>query len=195
MPDTASITLVKIIPWRGHNEEWSNTYHFSGPLPADAATWNTLCLAWWDIERAGMCGDVKLVRAYGYAPGNVVNVWTHDYTVGTIPSAGSQGSATGTGELTVTCSFTTAERNSKGRPVHGIKYYHGVIVATGGTANRDLVDGVQRGAFTTNLPHLYDGTLPAGVKYCMPQGAAVTGVTAKTNIGEHQFKRRGKRPH
>lgn len=195
MPDTAKLTLVKTIPWRGGVEEWSNSYHFTGPTPGSTAAWKTLSDAWWDLERSFLSGDVKLVRAYGYEPGNEVNVWTNDYTLPPIAPVTAQGPATGTGELCLTVAFTTSERNSKGRPVRGMKYYHGAIMGGTSVPTRDTVNAVQVTATNTGVAKMFDGTLPAGVKYCMPQGATVTAGVCKSIVGEHQFKRRGKRPH
>lgn len=195
MPDTPSITLVKTIPWRTQPEEWSNTYHFSPSAPPNPAAWKALADAWWDLERPFLGTDVKLVRAYGYEAGNEVNVWSYNYADPGPSPSGGYNAASETGELTLTVSFTTTERNSKGRPVHGMKYYHGVTAAGTSAALRDLVLPDQVGVCNTQIAKMFDGSLPGGIKYCMPQGAVITAGHCKTTIGEHQFKRRGKRPH
>lgn len=195
MPDTPSITLVKKFTYRGNREEWSNTYHFSGTTPANAAAWKTLADAIIAEEKLCFTGEVSWVRAYGYEAGNENSVAQIDYEMA--PLTPVVGSATGIsdrlvgGDVAATTRWWTGAVSSRGKKVYCRKYWHSVY---GDNVDRDKLTSAQRTKFNTLGAKLIDGTLPGSFKYCGPQGAVLGPPETSEWLTTRTLKRRGRRP-
>jgi hypothetical protein len=196
VPDTPSITLIKMFDYRGVNEEWSNTYHFSGTTPADAAAWKTLADALFTEEKKVWSNQTVGVRAYGYEAGTEHAVAVIDYQaaplaviVGTFTATGL---AQAPGDCAATVRWWTGAYSSRGKKVYCRKYFHDVYIAGG--SNNDVVASAQVTAYNTLAAKLIDGTLPGSFKYCGPQGAVLSAPAASTFVTTRTLKRRGKRP-
>jgi hypothetical protein len=195
MPDTPSITIVKDFDYRGAKEEFSNTYHFSGTTPVDAAAWKALADAIITAEKP--CVDVltRFVKAYGYVAGNENSVAQIDYAV-TGPIVTGTGSFTSTGarcpgDVAATTRWYTGASSSRGKKIYCRKYWHNVHCQD---ANGDLLVAAQKTALDTFAAKLIDGTLPGSFKYCGPQGAVLSAPQTSQYLTTRTLKRRGKRP-
>jgi hypothetical protein len=195
LPDTPSITIVKRFTYRDANEEFSNTYHFSGTTPSTRADWKTLADAIITAEKPTVTALVSFVGAYGYEAGNENSVAQIDYriapdapaVVGTLTSTGSKLP----GDVAATIRWYTGASNSRGKKIYCRKYMHGV---EGLPADGDELNTAQRTAMTTFAAKLIDGTLPGSFKYCGPQGAVLSEPLVQQYLTTRTLKRRGKRP-
>lgn len=196
MPDMPSITMVKRFTYRTQNEEWSNTYHFSGTTPADAAAWKTLADAIAAQEKTILHVNTSVVKAYGYEAGNDHSVAQIDYTVApntpvaglfnTPPSAQLQ-----CGDVAACVRWYTGRTNTRGRKVYVWKYFHGAWRAS---TDVDTLDSGYRTLLGTFAAKMIDGTLPGSFKYCAPQGQALSAPYVLPYLTTRTLKRRGKRP-
>lgn len=196
MPDTASITVIKKFTYRDQGEEWSNTYHFSGPTPADSAAWKTLADAIIAKERTFLSTHTKFVRAYGYEPGNESSVWQWNYEGPPDTSVAGvstwAASAFAPGDAAMTVRWYTGELSSPGgKKIYCRKYFHDVEM---NPADPDEVAPSVLTSLNTFGAGMIDGSLPAGRKYCGPQGAVLSAPAANPYITTRTLKRRGKRP-
>ena len=195
MPDQPSITIIKDFPYRGTTEEFSNTYHFSGTTPADAAAWKTLADAIILAEKPTVPSYVRFVRAYGYEAGNNVSVAQIDYkTLPLTPVLGTftVGTSIGVpGDVAATIRWATPNFTERGKRIYLRKYMHGVREAGG---NFDLLDTDEKAAMQTFAAKMIDGTLPGSFKYCGPQGAVASAPLVAQYLTTRTLKRRGKRP-
>lgn len=195
MPDTASITIVKRFTYRGANEEWGNTYHFTGTTPADGAAWNALAQAIWLSERACYTNANSFVKIYGYAPGNEHSVFQRDFV--------GEGGALATAGLTVSASDAPMagdqaammrayiKQSSKGKKVYVRKYFHGGAVKL---ANPDQLSTNCTGALTAHAATMLSGSLPGGAKWAGPQAETASLPVVSPFVTTRTLKRRGKRP-
>lgn len=195
MPDTPSITIIKRFSYRGLNEEFSNKYHFSGTVPADAAAWKTLADGIIAAEKLCTGDGVSFVRAYGYVAGNENSVAQIDYTVApNVVVAGSVAKGTGIdvpGDVAATIRWWTGEYNSRGKKIYCRKYMHGVWA---NSVDADSLNGTMTPLMQTYAAKLIDGTLPGSFKYCGPQGAVLSLPLVDPFLTTRTLKRRGKRP-
>jgi len=190
-----SITIVKRFTYRGNPEEFSNTYHFSGTVPADYAAWKALADAIITQEKAVVPADVSFVQAYGYVAGNELSVAQIDYTIppNTVVVGVFTGSAgqKGSGDQAATTRWASSTFTSRGKRIYARKYWHPPYLEP---ANPDQL----RSGYVTVLQafaaKLIDGTLPGSFKYCLPQGAALAAPETSPYVTTRTLKRRGKRP-
>lgn len=194
MPDTPSITTIKSFMYRGKQEEWSNTYHFNGTQPANAAAWKTLADALIAQEKTVINPNHSFVRAYGYNAGTAHSVAQIDYVAlggtlvtGTLPISGFFPMS---GDQ---CAKLRAQVgvNSRGRKVYLQKYYHGGAIQT---TSPDLISAGQKTALDALGATLIGGTLPGSFAWCGPQGATASLPSGSAFSTVHTLKRRGKRP-
>jgi len=195
MPDTPSITLVKRFDYRGTDEEWSNTYHFTNPNPDDEAAWRELGLAIYETERAILRTDVVLVQLYGYDAGNNISVAQIDLRVGDdslLPGTlAASGSYPTSGDQAVRARARCGT-DSRGHKTYCSKYWHGSYKASTGTGDTASTGAVA--AMTAHLAALLDGSLPGGAKWCGPQEQNLTVPHVDPYVTTRTLKRRGKRP-
>lgn len=195
MPDTPSITIVKRFTYRGLNEDFSNTYHFSGTTPANAAAWKTLADGIITAEAPCVAPGTSFVKAYGYEAGNENSVAQIDYTLAPLtPTLGtlSPGAvAPCPGDVAATIRWYTGASSTRGKKIYCRKYMHGVY---GSGASNDTWWATQKTAYQTFAAKLIDGTLPGSFKYCGPQGAVLSVPETSPWLTTRTLKRRGKRP-
>jgi hypothetical protein len=194
MPAMPSITIVKEFTYRGKQEEWSNTYSFSGPVPADNPAWLALGNAIWDQEKRVLDQTVKVVQYYGYTAGAVASVAQLDRRLE--PTTGRTGLLVpGVGDKMAGDQAMTIRalvgNSVKGKKVYIRKFYHGSQESA--TDPDKLATAVLTTANDVAL-QLTNGTLPDGRKWCSPSGAVATQPAAQVFLTTRTLKRRGKRP-
>lgn len=195
MPDTPSITIVQSTDYRGAAEEYSNTYHFSGTTPANAADWKTLADAIIAAQKVCFLNTISFVQAYGYEAGNENSVAQIDYRVppNTVVVGTYAGGGAGQcqGDVAATTRWYTGASSSRGKKIYCRKYWHGV---NPDAADLDKLLPAQRTLLQTFAAKLIDGTLPGSFKYCGPQGAVLQAPETSQWLTTRTLKRRGKRP-
>lgn len=195
MADTASITLVKRMTYRDAQEEWSNTYHFTGTTPADDAAWRALALAIHSTEKTLYVADVVLVTAYGYAPGDEHSVAQIDFTTGSgaLPPGTYLPGGTAYKWSGDQAGWIRAKIgvSSTGKKVYIRKYFHG---GSSEPADPDeLADGLKT-RYTAHAAACLGGGWPGGATWSGPQGQTGTVPTISRYTTTRTLKRRGKRP-
>lgn len=194
MPDTPSVTLVKSFTYRGVLEEWSNTYHYSGTVPATHAARVALAQAIGLAEQGLFTSAVVFRRMYFYNAGDEHSVDAVEYIAGDADPLGGSLSSSGLvkapGDAAFWVRWKTPDRVN-GKPIYLRKYLHDVLLATGGG---DSVAATQRTAALTYANKMIDGTLPGSFKVCGPQGAVASSPVVATFATTRTLKRRGKRP-
>jgi hypothetical protein len=194
MPAMPSITIIKEFTYRGAREEWSNTYNFSGPVPADNQAWLELGNAIWTAEKPSLIPDVKVVQYYGYVGGTVASVAQIDRRLE--PEAARSGTAAVAagdklaGDQAVMLRALVGN-SVKGKKVYIRKYFHG---CPGGAGDADLVVGTVTNTLNTLGDKLLDGTLPGGRKWCSPSGRVAIQPSVSPFVTTRTLKRRGRRP-
>lgn len=194
MADTPSITIIKRFPYRGLQEEYSNTYHFTGDTPSNEAGWKTLADAVIASEKTMFKSDHQFVRAYGYQAGNEHSVATIDYVAlgGTLVTGSltpGSGESPIFGDAAIVLRGLRAGKNSKGRNTYCFKYFHGVF-----NTGNDNVNTTQKAAVLAHGQKMIAGTLPGGARWCAPQAQEILNVSVMPYITTRTLKRRGKRP-
>lgn len=193
MPDTPSITINKVMPYRGKQEVWSNKYHFSGTTPTSQSNWEALATAIFNLEKTFLQGSVRYAGFLGYEAGNDHAIAQRDYYAegGTLVT-GSTGTASGAdmppGDAAVWVRWRTPGKTSKGKTIYLRKYFHGV------RHNADSLQLDDRYALEAYGAAMIAGSLPGGVKVCGPQGAVASVPVVSPFITTHTLKRRGRRP-
>lgn len=195
MPDTASITLIKRFSYRGVNEEWGNTYHFTGTTPVNAAAWKALADAIIAEEKKLYTSLTSVVRVYGYEPSNENSVAQIDYTItplaivpGTKTTAGG---ARTSGDQAGVLKAWTGETSTRGKKVYCMKYFHDALANSG---NQDALAATDITAYNAFGAFMIGGTLPGSARWSGPQGATLNTPVALPWITTRTLKRRGKRP-
>lgn len=196
MPDTPSIVIAKSFNYRGVAETWTNKYHFKGTTPSGQAGWLALLRAIWTSERAFLGTDVSLVGGAGYAAGNNAAVAMFDATnIGGSSTDNRGGQSTSSaatpGDTALWVRWSTADRNSKNKPIYLRKYFHGILI------NASDGDTPTQGCRDLMIAHgakMYDGTLPGGVKICGPQGADALAHAVAGFVTTRTLKRNARTP-
>lgn len=201
MADVTGLTVVKKFPYRGNPlEEFSNTYHFTGDIPADATEWRALFDAVANLEKAVYPSDVTIIRGYGYATDD-----PHDSAVFVLHLDGSTGHTPVTGTLTSTggqwcpgdCAVWARWKTSRvtdpgGKPIYLRKYYHGAV---GTTADLDVILPAQKTAIETLATTMWDGSFIDGrIIRSVGHEETIILSSASSYVAYRQLKRRGKRP-
>lgn len=188
------VTIVKRFTWRGTAEEWSNSYSFSGPVPADNTEWLTLCNAIADSEVNCYMSSHAVVTYYGYADGDQPSVFQYDFAAlgqtpkpGKLTGASGEAPVQGDGAAWVRC---LVGQSSKGKNVYVRKYFHGVW--NSGDPDTTGTRTVTNLGAHANL--MISGNLPGGRKWCSPTGRAAIAPYVGRFITTRTLKRRGKRP-
>lgn len=190
MPDTPSIVINKVMPYRGQQEVWSNKYHFSGTTPSTDAEWNALALAIWGSEEGIVGPTTKYCGYLGYQAGNNFAVSIKDLIAdgSNLPTGSGQTAVSTAGDQAVWVRWRTPDRNDRGQAIYLRKYFHGV-----GVSGDSLSSGVQT-ALAAHGAKMTSGTLPGSVRICGPQGAVAGAVKISPYVTTRTLKRRGKRP-
>lgn len=196
----ASLTIVKQFSYRNQPEEWSNTFFFSGDLPASPTSWKVLADAVIAEEKNCYTSKTEVVRAIGHQAGQSVAVWSYDYLAASEEVPGTLVPVTGNlqtpGDTAAWLRWSTDQLTSRGKPIYLRSYFHDVY-AHQETNDADLLDATQK----TNLEE-YGADWVAGFNdgdgvlhtRAGPHGVAGLVATASTFLTTRTLERRGKRP-
>lgn len=200
MADKVGLTVIKKFTYRGDaSEEFSNTYHFTGAIPADATAWRALFDALVAQEKTVYPSTVSVIRGYGYATDNedddsVFQVHL-DGGAGNVPVPGTLTLTGGTlqaGDAAVWCRWKTSRTNTNGKPIFLRKYFHPAVMDN---SVLDAVLPAQKTALNALATKLWDGTFLSGRKItAMHSDDTILASAASSYITVRQLKRRGKRP-
>jgi len=196
----ASLTIVKSTQYRDAPEEWSNTYFFTGTLPASPSSWKTLADA--VIAEEKLCYDsgTEVVRAIGHQAGQSVAVWSYDYAAHSATVAGTLTPGTGATLCPLDCAvwirWSTDQLTSKGKPIYLRTYMHGAYnIVAGGDA--DDVAPNQLAALQEYgedwIAGFADGDAVNHTR-CGPKGAVGLTALAGPFVTTRTLERRGRRP-
>jgi hypothetical protein len=194
------LTVIKEFTYRGVAEEFSNHYHLTGSVPANAAAWRTLFDALVAQEKTLYNGGVTVVAGYGYDDDAVTAhaVWSVDLKVSpNTPVAGTFG-GTGRqypGDTAMWIRWKLDRLNSKGKAIYLRKYFHGVMgpSAPSGIHVDDVLD-TQITALQAFATLLSTGAGVGGAHIRDTGGGAVVSTGVSTFATTRTLKRRGKRP-
>lgn len=198
MGDLVGLTLIKRFTYRGDaTEEWSNKYHLTGSIPADATAWKALADALIAQEKTVYPGTTSVIRAYGYDSDDVSPsaVWSYDYLAHAAAVAGTVTLGTGkhgAGDQAGVVWWKTDRLNSRGRPIYLRKYFHDCLVDP--TTSDNLYGNTTTGyaAFANKLA---DGTfLDARKIRSRTHDDAILSQGYDQYVTTRTLKRRGKRP-
>lgn len=200
MAAQCGMTLVKRFTYRGDtHEEFSNTYHFTGTVPADTTAWNALRDALVAQEKTVYTNNVTIVRVYGYATDapDSPAVYVYDYLAG--GGSGIAGTLTGTGRVATPgdtafwVRWKTSRNNSNGKAIYLRKYFHDAWSDT--TGGPDVLYAGQKTAAQALGVKLRDGSfLDARTLTARGHSDTLVGSAASTYLTTRTLKRRGKRP-
>lgn len=200
MATVVGMTLVKRFSYRGDTqEEFSNTYHFSGSVPADTTAWNALRDALVAQEKTCYTSNAVIVRVYGYDSDadDATAVYVHDYLAG--GGSGIAGTLTGTGRVATPgdtaywVRWKTSRLNANGKPIYLRKYFHDAWSDT--TGGPDVLYAGQKTNAAAFGVKLRDGSfIDARTLRSRLHADTLTGSAASTYLTTRTLKRRGKRP-
>jgi hypothetical protein len=198
MASSGSLTIVKTFDYRGNPEEYSNTYHFNGGVPVDAAHWKTFADAVIAAEKLMLDSTVTIIRAIGHVTGTVPAAFFYDYAAHSATVAGTLAAGTGQyvpGDCAAWIRWPTTAVTSRGKPIYLRSYYHGIKDAGNSHPNCDLLMATQKTAMETYgaawVTGFSDGThtlVRSG-----PGGATGGTAVASTYLTTRTLERRGKR--
>lgn len=193
MAATGKIILVKRFTYRGQNEEWSNTYHFT-TTPTTSGGWDTAFASLAAKEKLLYPSTSHIVRAYGYEVGADVASYVKDYTAASAEIAGTYANTDGehqSGDVAATVRWFTGVFNSRGRKVYLRKYFHDVFADI---SNHDNVAPNLKTAIQTFASAILGSAAITGMgSYCGPDGDVPTTGLANSYLTTRTLKRRGKR--
>lgn len=184
---TAHVVVTKQIEFQGQMEQYSNGYNFQlGSNELTETLAEQLADAVWDIERLFHATNVS--RVYSVVGlKDTPAIWSRTDTPGSF-----NGSLTPAIEHPEVC--VMAESKKKNR-VYLRKFFHTGAHQGGDGTHRDSFGGSARSAINDALVKLTDGTMPASVVACFPDGSLATvPFTCDPYLRTHQFRRRGRRP-
>ena len=137
MAAVTGLTLIKRFTYRGDPlEEWSNTYHFNGAPPGDAASWKVLAGDLINLERHCYDATNTVVRAYGYDSDDPTahSVWEYNYELQGEEVAGDfvigADGTKGLGDQAALLWWQTDKKNSRGKWIYCRKYMHSVWISS-----------------------------------------------------------------
>lgn len=193
------ITLVKRFTYRDDPlEEWSNTYHFDGAIPADDGAWKDAFDALAAEESLCFGPTSKIIRAYGYDSdddhAHAVADYDYENGSGVIPGqiVTPSGSARFAGDQAGIVWAKTNRKNSRGKWVYLRKYLHDGFTTT---ADVDKVHPNQLGYYVTFANHLALGTIgDLGIWRSRTHNDGILDFAGSEWVTTRTLHRRGKRP-
>jgi hypothetical protein len=195
-----SLTLVKSFEYRGSPEEWSNTYFFTGVLPASPSSWKVLADAVIADEVPLYDPATTVVKAIGHQAGQSVAVWSYDYAAhsATVPGTFSLGGGVPqAGDSAAWLRWSTDQLTSKGKPIYLRSYFHPAYVVDGTAAGRDEIAATWVTAateFGNDWIAGFDDGDSVLHQRCGPKGAVGLTALPSTFATTRTLERRGKRP-
>jgi hypothetical protein len=194
--DTAFLTHVKSMTYRGAREEWANVYHLS-QVPPNTSDWASLSAIVWESEVEFLPADVQLERMFGHAPGNPpVLVWEYDapppgeggYTGAWAPTSGESPTS---GDVAGWIRWTTTQKTSLGKPIYLRNYFHGLYHG----ADKDAVAPAQVTPMNVFAAAFASGFVVNGITYrrAGPRGAVAQGHAVGPYLTTRTLKARGRR--
>lgn len=200
MAALTGLTTIKRFLYRGDsNEEFSNTYWFTGSVPADSAAWRALFDALVNQEKLVLQPGVSVIGGYAYDDNadGATSVWSVDLRVPpNSPVAGTYDRGTGisgAGDQAAWVRWGLDKLNSKGKRVYLRKYFHDCGIEAGGG---DSLLATYIAALNGLGAKLQDGSFLDGRTICdrKDPGVDVLNHGASTYVTTRTLKRRGKRP-
>lgn len=192
------LTVIKRFTYRGDaNEEFSNTYWFTGTTPTDATAWAAFATEIATAEKTLYNASVRIVRYYGYNDDTDarVAIWSGDITatpiLGSIPGGGLQQAA---GDAAVWIRWQTSRLTSRGKKIYLRKYYHPAYIDTADVTGNTVLPA-QKTAMTAFGTKMMDGSL-TGARKLTARGHTdvLTASSSSLYVTTRTLKRRGKRP-
>lgn len=189
------ITVVKSFTYRGHPEEWSNTYHFQGSAPTAAADWRSLCDDFIALEKTILLTSVTILRVICYADTDDSSVYSYDLaayagTVAGTQALGTLSAVAQEGDTVYEIRWGTGRFTSKAKPIYLRKYLHPGV---SDELTPDLIADPLK--FYTDIfaadVMTTSGDWPG---LAGPDGVAPTGYRTMPNISTRQLKKGRKRP-
>lgn len=198
--DRASLTIVKSMPYRGAPEEFSNTYFFTGALPATPASWKALADAVIADEKTLYDSSTTVVRAIGHQAGQSVAVWSYDYEAHSEAVAGTydpSGQFMHGGDSANWLRWSTDQLTSKGKPIYLRSYYHpayadGDVPSTRDTTSSSWVTAAQE--FGDDWIAGFNDADSVLHQRCGPHGAVGLVALPSSFVTTRTLERRGRRP-
>jgi hypothetical protein len=191
------LTTIKSFAYRGTTEEWSNSYVFSGPNPADQAAWTAWGEKLKDLEKLIVPNLVKFERWYGYDEGSWETKPQHvdyqgTYAASTFGSASMTGAQLLPGDTAFWIRWDTGQYTSRGKRIYLRKYFHGALADSATTSDNLLPS--QKTAATAFGAKLYDGASLIGTaRLARETGTLPVAHLVGPYITTRTLKRRGKR--
>ncbi len=201
MADQVGLTLIKRFNYRGDTtEEYSNTYHFTGDIPADATAWKALADALIVVEKPLYVSGCSVVRAYGYDSDadNAHSVWSYDYLAASaaVPGTCAIGAGTYTaGDTAAWVRWKTSRVNTKGKPIFLRKYFHSLVTAGTGYSGQDQTSAAWQTSANALGTKLTDGSfISARTITARGHTDTILSHAVSLYVTTRTLKRRGKRP-
>jgi hypothetical protein len=196
MAAVASVTLIKKFTYRGDaNEQFSNTYSFTGSVPSDPAGWTGLVTQLATAEKVCYPSTVSIIKAYCYATDNEDDDSVFSYDWGASPVAGTlstTGAVQAPGDSAVWVRWKTS-RMASGKAIYLRKYFHPAMVAS--ASGGDGVHAAQQAALNVFGAGMHDGSF-AGSRTIRSRhhDETILSHSNSTFVTTRTLKRRGKRP-
>lgn len=196
--DLPSITIVKQFQYRGNDEEWTNTYFFTGDTPASPASWKTLADNVIASEKTLYIATTEVVRAIGHEAGQSVAVWSYDYLANSEAVPGTYaatGAVADSGDTANWIRWSTDQLTSRGKPIYLRSYFHPAFHSS--TAGPDATATSWQTAAQAFGDDWVDGFLDGDGQErhrAGPHGVVGLVATPSQFTTTRTLKRRGRRP-